>query len=257
MEKKRYHMLDEIRGFAVVCMVVFHGYFAAYMVLDSYEASRLIGFFAPAEPWFAALFIFISGVSSTLSSSNLKNALRLSAVAVGISFITLIFGKILSMNLAIYFGVIHLLAVCLFLAALLSKTRLKMPAVWMILSLALFLLSYDLVYGYPFFGGLGLSRIGVRLPYGFEGVWWLLPFGFPELSVPPMADYFPIFPWVFMFIIGRAAAGFKNAGQLPAFAEKRRIAPLGFIGRHALVIYILHQPLAFGIMFLIKIIAGV
>lgn len=257
MEKKRYHLLDEIRGIAVVCMVVFHGLFAAYLVLDSYEASRLIGFFAPAEPWFAALFIFISGVSSCLSSSNLKNAIRLSAVALAISLATILFGEILSMNLAIYFGVIHLLALCLFLAAAMDKIRFKLPAVWIILCLILFFISYDLVYGYPLLGELGLSRAGIRLPYGFEGVWWLLPFGFPELSVPPMADYFPVFPWVLIFLAGKISASIKKRGNLPAFAEKRRIAPLGFIGRHALIIYILHQPVAFAIAFLIKFIAGV
>ena len=90
MEKVRYHLLDEIRGFAVLCMIFFHGFYAVGMILDYRLAYTLIRIFDPAEPYFAALFIFISGVCSTLSSSNFKNFLRLALVAVGISLVTVV-----------------------------------------------------------------------------------------------------------------------------------------------------------------------
>lgn len=256
MEKKRYHLIDEARGFAVLCMVVFHAFFSVSMVMGFDWADRLIRFFSPAEPFFAALFVFISGISSTLSSSNLKNALKLSIVAVGITVVTLIGTKLTGMEMSIYFGVIHMLACCLFLAAVLDKFRMRLPFLWIIVALALFLLGYDLVFGYPFLPKLGLSSLGVYMPYGYEGKWWLLPFGFPQPSTGAMADYFPIIPWVFMFIAGRASACLRGKGVLPRFAEKSRIKPFSFIGRHALIIYILHQPVIFGACYAVQFMLG-
>lgn len=255
MEKKRYHLMDEVRGFAVLCMVFFHGFYSVNMVLGSSAAYRLITFFMPAEPYFAALFLFISGISSTLSSSNLKNALRLSGVAVAISAVTILGTELLDMEMAIYFGIIHLIAVCLFLAAALDKIKIKWPAVWLVISLAIFLVAYDLVYGYPFLPFMGLSRLGVRMPYGYEGMWWLLPFGFPEPSTPYMADYFPVLPWLFMFLMGRFSAN-MGRGKLPRFMEKKIIPPLGYLGRHSLIIYVLHQPIIFGLCYIILALSG-
>ncbi len=255
MEKKRYHLLDELRGFAVLCMVFFHGFFSVYMVLESRDAWRLIQFFRPAEPYFAALFLFISGICSTLSASNLKNALRLTGVAVAISAVTVLGTKFLEIDMSIYFGIIHLIAVCLFLAAALDRIKVRWPAVWLVTSLVFFLIGYDLIYGEPFLPFAGLSRLGIRLPYGFEGMWWLLPFGFPEPSTPYMADYFPIIPWVFMFLIGRFTA-LLGRGKLPRFMEKKLIPPLGYLGRHALIIYVLHQPVIFGLCYIILALSG-
>ena len=57
----RYFLLDEIRGFAVICMVFFHAFYTCFETLSIGFFGDLINFFLPAEPFFAAGFIFISG----------------------------------------------------------------------------------------------------------------------------------------------------------------------------------------------------
>lgn len=253
MEKRRYHLLDELRGLAVLCMVVFHGFFSVYMVFGSGWAYDCIDFFFPAEPYFAALFFLISGISSRLASSNLKNGLRLGAVALAVSAVTIIATHFTQSNMSIYFGVLHCLAVCLLLAAALRSFRPRFALLWCVLSLLLFLWAYEFIFGFSFLPSAEPRWVGSAMPDGFEGVWWLLPFGFPEPSTPAMADYFPIFPWVFMFLAGR----FIPFGErIKNFALKPRLRPLGFVGRRALIIYVLHQPIIFGLCFLVKTFMG-
>lgn len=255
MEKKRYHLLDEIRGFAVLCMVVFHGFFSVMMVFGSSLAYDLIQFFLPAEPIFAAAFIFISGVCSTLSRSNAKNGLKLLAVALGVTAVTVAGTELFGMEMSIYFGVIHLLAVCLFAAALLERVKIPCPAVCAAALGIIFLVVYEFVFKKPILPYLGPSSFGITPEFTFsEGaVNMILGLRVPRYF---MADYFPILPWVFLFLAGRCAALVKGKGNLPAVFEKRVIPPLGFIGRRALLIYIVHQPVIFGLCYLIKLIIG-
>lgn len=256
--KTRYHLLDELRGLAVLCMVVYHGFFSVSMVLNIPLSDRLIAFFMPAEPFFAALFIFISGICSTLSRSNLKNGLRLAVIALGITAVTVVGDRLLDINMSIFFGVIHLLACCLLLAALTDKLKVKyrFPKISLAVLALLFLITYDLVFGSPFLPCLGLSELGVKMPYGFTGHPWLLLFGFPEPGIGAMADYFPLTPWVFMFFMGACFANIRGRGVLPAFFAKKRVGFLGAVGRHSLIIYVVHQPVIFGLCYLTLFLTG-
>lgn len=49
--KTRYHLLDNLRGFAILCMVFYHGFFTVSMVLGLSFTDRLIAFFMPVEPF--------------------------------------------------------------------------------------------------------------------------------------------------------------------------------------------------------------
>ena len=64
---KRIHLMDELRGFAVFCMVFYHGFYTLAFLMGQSWGEWLYRFFMPAEPWFAGLFIFIAGISSNLT----------------------------------------------------------------------------------------------------------------------------------------------------------------------------------------------
>ena len=63
--------MDEIRGFAVLCMIFYHGFYSLAYLFQLDWGMALLRFFMPAEPFFAGAFILISGISSNLSHSNL------------------------------------------------------------------------------------------------------------------------------------------------------------------------------------------
>ena len=70
--RERIHLIDEIRGFSIIMMVIYH---AAYDVVVIFNVDFPL-FYHPVirflEPLFAGLFIFVSGMSGRLSRSNLK-----------------------------------------------------------------------------------------------------------------------------------------------------------------------------------------
>ncbi len=70
---------------------------------------------------------------------------------------------------------------------------------------------------------------------------WL--FGFPSKDFAS-ADYFPLLPWFFIFFAGFFFCRMFKTG-FPAFSEKIPCPFFALVGRHALPIYILHQPVIY------------
>ncbi|MEG1972082.1 MAG: heparan-alpha-glucosaminide N-acetyltransferase domain-containing protein, partial [Oscillospiraceae bacterium] len=62
------------------------------------------------------------------------------------------------------------------------------------------------------------------------------------------ADYWPLFPWIFAFISGAFGGKMITLGKAPEILKWNKIPPLSFIGRHTLIIYIVHQPILLGIL---------
>ena len=75
--ENRIHFLDEARGFAVLMMIFYHAFYLLYSVFGLKAAYDLFIFFMPVEPMFAGLFMFVSGISTSLSKSNMKRGLIL------------------------------------------------------------------------------------------------------------------------------------------------------------------------------------
>ncbi len=72
---------------------------------------------------------------------------------------------------------------------------------------------------------------------------------------PVTLDYVPLIPWFGFVLIGMFSARIVQKYRLLVSDPKRKQHPLtkilAFSGRHSLVIYLLHQPLLFGGLFLV------
>jgi uncharacterized membrane protein len=110
----------------------------------------------------------------------------------------------------------------------------------------LYILTRGISSGYLGFGG-GLA---LHLPNVLYTTNWLAPLGIYS-STFSSSDYFPLFPWLFVFLAGTFLGRFAAAEKFPQFTYKSHIPPLSFMGRHALIIYIVHQPIIFGIAWVI------
>ncbi len=251
MEKKvRYHLLDEARGFALVCMVFYHAFYTMADVFGLKLGQQLIEFFDPAQPYFACFFIFLSGIMCQLTRSNLKRGLKLSVVAVAITAVThWVFPLIGIEDSGIYFGILHLLACGMLLIALINPLIKKIknqiaPAILAIVFLFLFYITLhvDVRWGQY----IGIESHHINLPEVLYKTDWLFPFGFSTGKIVS-ADYFPIIPWLFPFIAGAFTGLYAARNKFPNFLKPKRIPALGFVGRHSLVVYILHQPVIFAI----------
>ena len=245
-KRPRIHMLDELRGFAIFCMVFYHAFYTIGIFFGIKWGEWLLNFFTPAEPYFAGLFIFISGISSNLSHSNLERGVKLAGIALGVTLVTYL---ALGQNNMIVFGVLHMLAAGMILFGLFGK-YLKIIPTWLgiILSLLIFIFSFNIAtkhtVGIPFLFDL-------RVPAQWYTTKFLFMFGLPYSGFQS-SDYFPIIPWIFIFFAGTFFGRLAREKKFPKFMYKKHIGFFAFLGRHSLIIYLAHQPVIFGIFYSIQ-----
>lgn len=244
--KPRYHTIDELRGFAVLCMIVYHGLYTLSYNTDVSFFYTMYKFFTPAQPYFASLFIALSGVACSFSRSNFKRGLKLLIIAVGVTLVTVVMTALGLGNFQIYFGILHLLATGMLLSCVLIPLFKKINiSSGIIVSIALFLITYSAESGY-----IGISPFEISLPDFLYKTNYLFMFGFYKLGFYS-ADYFPIFPWIFMFFAGIFIGLWERQGKYPEKLKVSRIPFLSFLGKNALIIYIVHQPLTYLLMYVI------
>ena len=84
---------------------------------------------------------------------------------------------------------------------------------------------------------------------------WLFPLGWTYPGFYS-ADYFPLFPWLFVFLVGSWAGYYVADKKLPArFYDRKGVPFFSWLGKKALIIYIIHQPILYGLVMLIKLIS--
>ena len=239
-EKRRIHFMDEVRGLDIILMVIFHAFYTSGWLLDWPLGQELFLFFSPVEPFFAGIFIFICGISCRLSHSNVRRGGLLLLVAVGISVFLWLFMR----EEMIWFGILHFLAVAILLFALARPLLDRIPPLAGILACAVLYLLTRWVPAYQggVFGIPGLFSFPV--PAALQDCWWLYPLGLSDFS---SSDYFPILPWIFCFLAGSFAGVWAKAGRFPAWMYIRRVPFLSWLGKHTLLIYVLHQPVIYGL----------
>lgn len=216
------------------------GYNIGYELFDAF---RIV------QPLFWFAFIFISGICTNLSRNVLKRGCILFVVAFAITFVTAVIMPILGFEgNQIYFGIIHCLAACMIIAGL-SKGALKAAnfKVAMTILIVLFLITYNMQNGY-----LGFGNMSIQIPSSLENTGILFPIGITSPSFFS-ADYFPIFPWLFMFLMGALVGREMKERGFPVFMYKSRSKFLSFLGRYSLYIYVAHQPVLFTLFYIIGI----
>lgn len=239
----RIHFLDEVRGFDLILMVFFHAFYVIGYLFKYSWGAWLFQFFNPAEPFFAGLFIFICGISCRLSHSNWKRGGLLALVAVGMSLFLYLFMR----EEMIWFGVLHFLAVSILLFALLRPLLDRIPPWAGLIGSALLLL---LTWWVPVYRG---SILGIKGLFGTDIPGWLvdIPALYPlGLGAGEGADYFPLLPWFFCFLGGSFVGVWAKQNRFPRWMYVSRLPWLSWLGRHTLAIYVLHQPVVFGLCWL-------
>lgn len=235
---ERFPEIDFARGVAVVMMMVFHIAFDLYFL-------NIAPVPAASLPWrvlamsTAGLFLFLVGVSLSVSAVHarknlsrnefiwkyVKRGAEIFSIGIGITLVT----WIILPGSFILFGILHLIGLAVALSPL-----------------------------YTGFSWQNLVAGSVIILLGpvvaaMRGAGWLL-----WLGIHPSAfysiDYTPIVPWLGMVLIGVYSGTLLYPGGirrfnlvLPEILDKS----LGFLGRHSLAIYLVHQPIILGILFVL------
>lgn len=237
MEKaKRVGLLDDLRGLLIIGMVIYHFIFDIIDVYGITNSLLDLPFVIFTRILGASLFIFIAGSMCNYSRNNLKRGLIALAIAMSITIIT---GFVIPSQ-SVKFGIIHFMGVAMILYHLLAKLLEKIPTmVGSIASLFLFLVSFHLPNGYLGFQNLFVIPLPKSLYFANY-----YPFGFSAPSFSSV-DYYPIFPWIFMFFTGYFIGRLIKQGLFPAFFYKTYNRFFNYMGKHTLLIYIVHQPILY------------
>ena len=234
--------LDELRGLAIILMVAHHAawdlhwLFGANIALLTHPVTELL------RTVFSAAFVFISGMVCNTSRSNRKRGVVTLACGLVITFIT----RLVLPQMPIRFGVLHLLGICMLLYSLLEGRLKQYPTEWgLVVTLILFALGWNLPNGF-----IGGAKWVLVLPQGWYSFDLGYVFGLPQPGFSS-SDYFPLVPWAFLFFAGSFLGRRVFALRSPGWLFQSRVPPLAWVGRRTLLIYLLHQPLLFGIMQLI------
>ena len=142
----------------------------------------------------------------------------------------------------VLFGVLTLLGSAMGITALLEKALRKIPpAVGAVVSVALFGLTYHAQLGY-----LGFGDGWVLLPrFLYQNLFTAYLGFYPEGFFS--TDYFPLVPWLFLFWVGFFLHHLVGRERMEPLHHS--ICPtLGWLGRHSLVVYLLHQPVLYGVL---------
>lgn len=232
-QKGRIHAFDVIRGFSVISMVLFHFCYDLKFI-----AGLRLGFFASPfiDVWRAIIswtFVFIAGCMFSYSRNNFKRSLKYLAVALLIFVIT----TLARVDIPINFGIIFCMGACTLTCFVLDRVGVHVKGNLISIIMAIcFLLCLHVPSGY--FGNFGLA---LRLPHQLYDCGWLSWAGFPSPTFSS-GDYYPLIPFVFLYLSGAAFSACHHDAGYATWFEKLHCSPLEFVGRHALAIYIFHQP---------------
>lgn len=242
----RVYLIDEIRAFAIICMVVYHIFFdLVYCFNINIQAfhSKTLYFIVDI---FVFIFVFISGSACAFSRNNLKRGLICLGIGLIITLVTYLFIK----DMFVAFGILHMLGICMILYAIFNKLINKCnPWLLILICIILFFITFNVELGF-----LGFKNIAyINLPKILYDIKFLFFLGFTSINFKS-SDYFALFPWLFCFIAGSSFGRLLKEEKMPKFFYNLHSKPLAFIGRHTLIIYILHQPVIFILLKIIFII---
>ena len=239
-QKTRIWELDALRGICILCMIVVH------FVFDLNEFAGLgltmPGWFNFCQRYGHILFILISGICVTLASRSFRRGVIVFCAGLLVTGVTLFMICVLKFNrsLSSFFGILHLLGICMMLFPLFKKLPVWALAVLGagFVALGVWLAALEPVaVSFPSAQGLLLGAIGIR-PAGFYS-----------------GDYFPIFPNLGWFLLGAVlgrTAYRRRESLLPKVnADFFLLRFFRFCGRHSLWIYLLHQPVLAGLTMLL------
>ncbi len=223
--------IDTLRGAAICLMIVYHfafdlRYFHA-LDADFEHAAFWLGFRALIVASFMTL-VGVSLVLADIAGTSPAKFWRRIGLIVACALAASIGSYLVFPRTYIYFGILH----CIAVASVLAWPLVRRPRT-------------------AFVVGLAIVVAGLTLSYPAFDQRWLSWLGFTTLK-PATEDYVPLAPWTGVVLIGVAMGhvlvntGFRALAPLAAAP-----AWLRWLGRHSLVVYMVHQPILLGLLGLV------
>lgn len=222
-QKIRYWQLDFVKGIAVLLMIIFHFFFDLYYFGWLNLSMHSDIFWVVFRYIIASLFLGSVGISLTISQAKkfrwgawLKRCVQLGSA----SLLVTVASIYLFPHSWIYFGVLHFI----FVASTLILPLRQLPNVCLAIAPIIIILS---------------SENLLHTEWLFN--WLQAPLSLPHAT----QDLVPIFPWIGVCMIG-IFIGYYELYKIPISPKPYHgLGWISFMGKHALIIYLIHQPILF------------
>lgn len=204
-----------------------------------------------AHPIVVFTFFAISGISCTFSRSNFKRGLQLTVVALIYSGATYIAQELMGINgVLVTFGVLNFLAACMLIYALIEFIGRKNRWFTALASVAIIIVTLCLYFLYTPPKDTPKIFAIIFPPRDFYGNRTLF---YSQSDFSP-GDLFTMIPYSAFYFFGAFIAQFiysRRRSLLPCL-DRSWHKPISFIGKHALIIYVLHVVLLGALLALIS-----
>jgi uncharacterized membrane protein len=220
--------LDALRGLAIVAMVAYHFCFDLRFFGITRSDFEHDPRWLTARTLILSSFLLIAGISAVLAQRQplpMARWLRHVAIIAGAALAVSVASYSVFPQSFIWFGVLHAIAVSLVVSRPLVARPLA-AAIVGVLVIAAGLAIADAAFDNRYLGWLGFMT-----------------------RKPVTEDYVPLFPWTGVLLLGIAAGhALARANFAPLAPLGRLPAALQWLGRHSLVVYLVHQPLLMGLL---------
>jgi len=230
LKTSRYPVIDCIRGGAIIAMMLYH--FGFDLNMQGYIAQDINhnATWHVARSLILGTFLFVAGFSISLAanqyiSRRLIRLVRISACAILVS----ISSYFMFPDSWIFFGVLHFVVVGSLICWLV------MPHKKLLFTLGILLLALGLFYQSPVFNQPLLQWVGMMT------------------YKPITEDYVPLLPWLGVMMIGVGIGQWTlTKKDILLFDDKPStvLFPVQWLGRHSLIVYMLHQPIFLAALFI-------
>ncbi len=220
--------IDFLRGIALLLMIIFHLLFNL-KEFYGYPVQYNSGVYFYIGKLSAILFMVISAISSSFSRNNVRRGVKFLAVGMLITAASHLYNP----DYGIKFGILHFIGTCILLYPLfrgLNKYLLPVLGTIVII-LGQYLDSIYMPHNYLFI-------------FNLTGSAWV------------SADYYPLLPWLGVFLYGIALGKFIYPERKSLFSFTPPMNPFSYLGEHTLFVYLVHQPLLLMAISLYKKITG-
>ena len=233
--KSRLSGLDTLRGITLISMIAYHASWdLVYMFGVKWDWYGSFG----AYVWQQSIcwtFILLSGFCLHLGRHRLRRGLLAFGGGALVSAVTMIFMP----DSRVFCGVLTLLGSATLLSIPLEPLLRRIPARGGLAgSFALFMLLRDVNDGFLGFEGAHLAV----LPEGLYSDLFTACLGFPPAGFFS-TDYFSLLPWFFLFLTGYFLYDLRRDEP-----RALRLPIVTAMGRHSLLIYLLHQPVIYAVL---------
>ena len=246
--ESRYFELDLLRSLAVVSMALYHA-LVDLKFFYGWDITIFSGVWWLIARSIAITFLLLVGIGFMISHDRARKKglngwalyrkyLKRSAVILGAAMLVTGATYLLIPHFYIRFGILHLIGTSTLLLPFFARFG-----------------GWNAVIGI-FIIGIGNIVFGTRV-----GTSLLLPLGFVPHEFASL-DYFAMLPWMGVILLGmaighvvyirhigwRSRMGWTEKGARIARPYDRMTRIMTFPGRHALIIYLIHQPLTFAVL---------